>query len=248
MGETSAQDPAVMQPGEARPRGPDIPVEQFLVNLPLFSDLTPEEIKRIAGGTRRIYAAKGENLFSRGERCEGFHVVLYGQVKLFVTSPQGSEKVIEIMGPGISFGEAILFMDIPYVVSAQALKDSLLLHVSKTVVFDEIERDPRLARRLLAGMSRKLHQLIRDVEAYSLRSGLERVIGYLLRDDALDQGAANAASVTLPANKMIVASRLNLTPEYFSRILHELADAGLIVMEGRSVTVPDVERLRTYTG
>ena len=237
-----------MQSGEPRPRGPDIPVEQFLVNLPLFSDLTPEEIKRIAGGTRRIYATKGEPLFHRGERCEGFHVVLYGQVKLFVTSPQGTEKVIEIMGPGFSFGEAIFFMETPYVVSAQALKDSLLLHVSKSLVFEEIERDPRFARRLLAGMSRKLHQLVRDVEAYSLRSGLERVIGYLLRDDALADGTARATSVTLPANKMIVASRLNLTPEYFSRILHELADAGLIVLEGRQVSVPDIERLRTYGG
>ena len=169
-------------------------------------------------------------------------------MKLYVTSPQGSEKVIELMGPGVSFGEAILFMDMPYVISAQALKDSLLLHVSKSMVFAEIERDPRFARRLLAGMSRKLHQLVRDVEAYSLRSGLERVIGYLLRDDALSDGSARSTSVTLPANKMIVASRLNLTPEYFSRILHELADAGLIVMEGRSVTVPDIERLRTYTG
>jgi CRP/FNR family transcriptional regulator, dissimilatory nitrate respiration regulator len=237
-----------MQPGEPRARGPDIPVEQFLVNLPLFSDLTPEEIQRIAHGTRRIYAGKGETLFTRGDRCEGFHVVLYGQVKLYVTSPQGSEKVIEIMGPGISFGEAILFMDMPYVVSAQALKDSLLLHVSKAIVFEEIDRDPRFSRRLLAGMSRKLHQLVRDVEAYSLRSGLERVIGYLLRDDAFSDGSTRSTSVTLPANKMIVASRLNLTPEYFSRILHELSDAGLIVMEGRAVTVPDIERLRTYGG
>ncbi len=235
-----------MNSGEPKTRGPDIPVEQFLANLPLFSDLTPEEIGRVAAGTRRIYATRGEPLFHRGERCEGFHVVLYGQVKLFVTSPQGTEKVIEIMGPGFSFGEAILFMEIPYVVSAQALKDSLLLHVSKAVVFDEIERDPRFARRMLAGMSRKLHHLIRDVEAYSLRSGLERVIGYLLREEP--EAGAKSLSVTLPANKMIVASRLNLTPEYFSRILHELEGAGLLVLDGRTVTVPDVERLRTHGG
>ncbi len=235
-----------MNSGEPKTRGPDIPVEQFLANLPLFSDLTPEEIGRVAAGTKRIYATKGEPLFHRGERCEGFHVVLYGQVKLFLTSPQGTEKVIEIMGPGFSFGEAILFMDMPYVVSAQALRDSLLLHVSKAVVFDEIGRDPRFARRMLAGMSRKLHHLIRDVEAYSLRSGLERVIGYLLREEP--EAGAKALSVTLPANKMIVASRLNLTPEYFSRILHELEGEGLLVLDGRTVTVPDVERLRTHGG
>lgn len=235
-----------MPTADIRTRGPEIPIEQFLQNLPLFSDLTAEEIQRIADGTRRIYASKGDTLFARGDRCDGFHVVLYGQVKLFVTSPQGSEKVIEIMGPGISFGEAILFMDIPYVVSAQALRDSLLLNVSKSVVFDELQRDPRFARRLLAGMSRKLHQLIRDVEAYSLRSGLERVIGYLLRDDALSDSSARSVCVMLPANKLTVASRLNLTPEYFSRILHELEDAGLLKLDGHAVTVLDVERLRSH--
>jgi CRP-like cAMP-binding protein len=235
-----------MPQAETRPRGPDIPVEQFLVNLPLFSDLTPEEIARMAAGTRRIYAAKGETLFSRGERCEGFHVILYGQVKLFVTSPQGSEKVIDIIGPGTSFGEAILFLDMPYVVSAEALKDSLLLHVAKDVVLDGIERDSRFARRLLAGMSRKLHMLVRDVEANSLRTGLERVIGYLLREDSDTEGESRTATVLLPANKGTVASRLNITPEYFSRILHELANAGLIESDGRQVKVPDVERLRTY--
>jgi CRP-like cAMP-binding protein len=231
---------------EPKTRGPDIPVEQFLANLPLFSDLTTEEIARVAAGTRRLYAGKGEPIFHRGQACEGFHVVLYGQVKLFVTSPQGGEKVIEIMGPGISFGEAILFMDMPYVVSAQALKDSLLLHVSKSVVFEELDRDPRFAKRLLAGMSRKLHQLVRDVEAYSLRSGVERVIGYLLRDEA--EGGSASLSLTLPANKMIVASRLNLTPEYFSRILHELEDAGLLAIDGRTLRVPDVEKLRNHGG
>lgn len=234
--------------GEPRSSGPDIPIEQFLVNLPLFSDLTATEIQRIAAGTRRIYASKGETLFLRGDRCEGFHVILYGQVKLFVTSPQGAEKVIEIMGPGISFGEAILFMDSPYVISSQALKDSLLLHVSKTVVFAEIDRDPRFARRLLAGMSRKLHQLVRDVESYSLRSGVERVIGYLLREYVDADSAVKSTTVTLPANKLIVASRLNLTPEYFSRILHDLSGAGLVQLEGRNVKVPDVERLRNYGG
>jgi CRP-like cAMP-binding protein len=235
-----------IQPGDPRPRGPEIPIEQFLANLPLFNDLTPEEIRRVASGTRRIYATKGESLFRQREKCEGFHVVLYGQVKLFVTSPQGAEKVIELIGPGMTFGEAILFMEMPYVVSAEALKDSLLLHVAKETVFEELERDPRFARRMLAGMSRKLHMLVRDVESFALRSGMERVIGYLLRDESTGEVAPGRSAVLLPANKGVVASRLNLTPEYFSRILHELADAGLVTIEGRTVTVLDAEKLRNH--
>lgn len=228
-------------------KGPDIPVQDFLRNLPLFSDLTPEEIERIATGTRRVYAEKGETVFLRGDACEGFHVILYGQVKLSVVSPQGAEKVIEILGPGMSFGEAVLFLEMPYPVGARALADSLLLHVSKAAVFEEIDRDARFARRMLAGLSRRLHGLVRDVEAYSLASATERVIGYLLGDTSSEPCAPGAqAVVDLPVNKAVIASRLNLTPEYFSRILHDLEHQGLVSISGRAVTVPDLERLRSY--
>lgn len=199
--------------------------------------------------TRRVYAQKGEVVFRRGEPCEGFWIVLYGQVKLLVTSPQGMEKVIEIIGPGQTFGEAIMFMDVPYVVSAQTLADSLLLHVSKRTVFAELERNPAFARKMLAGLSRRLHGLIRDVESYSMRSGSERVIGFLMRIDSLDNGEeSNEATVTLPASKVTIASRLNLTPEHFSRILHDLSAAGLIEVSGKSIRVPDLQRLRDFNG
>lgn len=228
---------------------PDIPINDFLANIPLLRDASTEEIERMAAGTRRVYAQKGEALFRRGDPCEGFWVVLYGQVKLLVTSPQGMEKVIEIVGPGMTFGEAIMFMDMPYVVSTQTLVDSLLLHVSKRTVFTELERNPAFARKMLAGLSRRLHGLIRDVESYSMRSGAERVIGFLLRIDGLgNDEESNEATVKLPASKVTIASRLNLTPEHFSRILHDLSAAGLIEVDGKSIRVPDLQRLRDFQG
>ena len=226
---------------------PDIPIHDFLANIPLLRDASAEEVERMAAGTRRVYAQKGEVLFRRGEPCEGFWIVLYGQVKLTVTSTQGMEKVIEIVGPGLTFGEAIMFMDMPYVVSTQTLADSLLLHVSKTTVFAELERNPAFARKMLAGLSRRLHGLIRDVESYSMRSGTERVIGFLMRIDSNeDAEGGNEATMTLPASKVTIASRLNLTPEHFSRILHDLSAAGLIEVSGKTIRVPDLRRLRDF--
>jgi len=156
--------------------------------------------------------------------------------------------VVEIMGPGQSFGEAVMFMEKPYPVYSQALADSLLLHIAKAFVFEEIERDPGFARRMIAGLSRRLHGLIGDLEAYSLQSGTQRVIGYLL--NAVPDGAAAGAPVELrlPASKGVIASRLNLTPEHFSRILHELTEAGLIRVDGRSFSILDVDGLQRYEG
>jgi len=221
-----------------------IKIQSFLANLPLFRELSAGEIDRLAKGTRESHVPRGQIVFQRGDRCEGFHVVVYGQIKLAFNAADGAEKVVEIMGPGQSFGEAVMFMEKPYPVYSQALVDCLLIHIAKATVFEEIERDPGFARRMIAGLSRRLHGLIGDLEAYSLQSGTQRVIGYLLRQDEEQASAAAPYTVTLPTSKAIVASRLNLTPEHFSRILHELSAAGLIEVNGPVVRIPDLPRLK----
>jgi CRP-like cAMP-binding protein len=226
-----------------KPRQPQIKVQAFLANLPLFCEMTPEELDRIAAGTETLHVSKGGEVCHMGDPVTGFHVVVYGQVKIGFTSPQGVEKIVEIIRPGQSFGEALMFLDKPYIVFARALSDSMLLHVAKATVNEELARDPGFARRMLSGLSLRLHGLVRDVEAYTLRSGSERVIGYLLRD--LPDGAgAGQAEVELTPGKNVIASRLNMTPEHFSRILHDLEAQGLIKMEGRLVRIPDLDRLR----
>jgi CRP-like cAMP-binding protein len=225
---------------------PKIRTQAFLANLPLFRELSAEEIDRLAQGTTEHHVPRGTVIVNKGDPNEGFHLVVYGQIKLSLTTPQGDEKVVEIIGPGFSFGEALMFMGKPYIVTATALADSLLLHVKRETVFDGLARDPEFARRMLAGMSRKLHSLVSDLESVTLKSGRERVIGYLLRQDAESADGDAPFTVKLPVSKAIVASRLNLTPEHFSRILHELAAEGLIEVAGRDVRIVDPVRLRAF--
>jgi len=225
----------------------DLP--RYLSVLPLFSDLNRVELGRLATGCQLRRLARGESIFRVGEPCDEFHVTVTGQVKLFALSPGGQEKVIELVGPGNSFAEALMFMGKPYIINAQALTDTLLLTVQKHAVVGEIERDPRFALRMLAGISRRLHGLVNDVEAYALHSGMQRIIGYLLRDQAADdRGDGAAVTVSLPVSKATIASRLSLTPEYFSRVLHELEAAGLVRIDKRDVHILDVGQLAAYTG
>ncbi len=223
-----------------------INVRSFLANVGLFKELAADELDRIAAFTRQVRASRSEILFHRGDEANGFFFIVFGQIKLAFVSARGDEKVVDVLGPGQSFGEAVMFMERPHVVTAQALVDSLLLHVQREAVFDELERDPRFARRMIAGLSLRLHQLIGDLEAYSMRSGTQRIIGYLLHDCSLSSAQDGGIEVTLPTAKSVVASRLNLTQERFSRILHDLAAEGLIEVRGRSVHIRDVERLRSF--
>jgi CRP-like cAMP-binding protein len=105
-------------------------VRELLAHAPLFRGLSPEELARIAAGTTQVPADRGDVLFRRGDACNGFHLVVFGQVKLALGTPSGAEKVIEILGAGRTFGEAVMFAGKPYMVTATALADALLLHVA----------------------------------------------------------------------------------------------------------------------
>lgn len=220
---------------------------RYLATLPLFSHMNEAERERLAQGCHLRRVTRGSALFRAGEPCNEFHVTVLGQVKLFALSPSGVEKVIELCGPGQSFAEAVMFMNAPYVVSAQTLTDSLILSIDKAVVLNEIHANPDFSLRMLAGLSRRLHGLVKDVQAHALHSGVQRVIGYLLGDRSHGaEGQTEAVTVSLPVSKAAIASRLSLTPEYFSRVLHELESAALIQVDKRNIHIPDTARLASY--
>lgn len=220
-----------------------VSVESLLLRQALFENLTPDDVQRIAKGVRECRLQKGELLFHRGDRSQGFYIVVYGQIKLAFVSAAGNEKVVEVIEAGQSFGEAVMFMDKPHVVSAQALGEAFVLHVPKSIIDDEIARDPLFARKMLSGMAMRLHQLMTDVEAYSLHSGKRRVVDYLLGELPPSASQGKDVVLELPYIKGVIASRLNLTQEHFSRILHELTQQGLIIVEGKRIRIPDVQRL-----
>lgn len=222
-------------------------VARYLSVLPMFSDLSEVERDRLALSCQVRRLTRGDMVFHVGEPCDAFHAVVLGQVKLYVASPSGNEKVIELVGPGQSFAEAMMFIGMPCILNAQTLMDTLLITISKQSVVSEIERDPRFSMHMLAGISRRLHGLVRDVEGYALHNGMQRLIGYLLRDvQEVHAGNLGVVTVSFPVSKATIASRLSLTPEYFSRVLHELEAERLIEIDKREIRILDVPRLASY--
>lgn len=225
----------------------DFDMQQHLSTLPMFSELSRPERENVAQGCKLRRFERGDMIFRAGESCESFYFVVTGQVKLFVSSATGVEKVIEIIGPGHSFAEAMMFLRKPYSLNAQTLTDTLLMTMSKRTAFSEIERDSRFSMHMLSGISHWLHRLLLDVESYTLQSGMQRLIGYLLRDVELECGGdLGIVTVFLPVSKATIASRLSLTPEYFSRVLHQLESDRLIEIDKREIRLLDVRRLASY--
>lgn len=229
-----------------------------LERQPLFQGLASQRLARLAGACELRHVSRGGEVFQAGQACEGLYMVLDGRVKLYARSAQGQEKVIEVVGEGGCVAQALVFSDEAQGVHARALSDTRILLVPRQALLQEIEHNPGLAVRLLKGVARQLNGLLRDIEAVTLHSGVQRVVAYLLRASAsaqpvaADGPAAEPAverrdlTVSLPASKGTIASLLSVTPEHFSRILHDLQARGLIAVQRRQIHILDAQALAHF--
>lgn len=224
-----------------------MPTEQIrhhLARWPLFSELEPDQIEQLAVRSTVRKFGRNHILFGKGEHLTDFYCIITGLVALAVSAPDGSEKIVNIEEAGRTFGEALLFLDRPAPLSARTLEASEILIIPRKVVLDTVANSNRFTMQLLAGLSARLHHLVDDLESYCLRSSLHRVAVYLISliPDGSDMGGA--ATVVLPASKLVVASRLKLTPETFSRVLRGLGEQGLITVAGKSITLLDIPAMQ----
>lgn len=208
----------------------------------LFDGLDDETIRYITTGSAVLPFSKGEIVCEKGRRPGGLFCLVEGQVKLAVLSAQGNERVVEIVTPGKVFGEALIFVDDPFPVHAEALGRCEVIFLRKNRILDSIRRFPDFGMAMLSVVSERQNKLLRDVEVCCLQSANRRVAGFLV--DNMDEEGPRP-HVRLTAGKAVVASTLNLTPETFSRELHQLAAVGLISVDRRTIEVKDPDALRS---
>ena len=214
----------------------------------MFDGLDFAHAETLAAQSRPIVLPASQVLFRRGTPSTGFYVVRDGRMQLSVSNSEGVVKVLEIISPGGAFGHAVMFLRDPYPVAATALVDTHLVFVPAAAVDAILEGDPAVARLMLASMAKRLQSKIQDIAMLSLQSATQRIIAYILGSMRDSDGPHPAAStaVQLPALKQVLASRLGMTPETFSRAMRTLAGQGLIEVDGAVVRIPDVAELDAY--
>jgi CRP/FNR family transcriptional regulator, dissimilatory nitrate respiration regulator len=202
---------------------------------PLLSGLTEEQLERVARHASRIRLEEGQLLFSQGDTAERFFLVLDGQVRLFRLSPDGAEKVIEIVGAGQTFAEALMFLSAPrYPVCSAALCSAELIGIDASDFARMLRESVDTCFVLLGDLSRRLRGLIGEIDNLTLHTATSRIAGYLLMK--LPDGCR---ALDLGVRKGVLASRLSVKPETFSRVEKNLSDQGIIEVHGGHVTILD---------
>jgi CRP-like cAMP-binding protein len=220
-----------------------------LRKVPLFAQLSPQELEFLAERAVARHYRPGELIFSEGDPCEGLYVIESGSVRIFKTSPGGREQVLGIERADSSLAELPVFDDGAYPASTAALEEARLLLIRKRDFQAICLEHPAVALKVLKVVGARLRHLVGVIEELSFTTVRHRLAALLLRL-AGGHGAreANRIEFTLGASHQEIATQIGTVRELVSRNLGRLQADGLIQIEGKTIIVPDVRALEAEVG
>lgn len=208
---------------------------QDLLTAPLLSGLSDENLERVSSRALVQALEEGQWLFSQGDAARRFYLVRKGQIRLFRLSPEGAEKVIEIVSPGQTFAEALMFLNAPrYPVCAAALEPTEVIAIDARDFAAMLRDSVDTCFAVLGALSQRLRGLIGEIDNLTLHTAKSRVARWLLAHCAEDRRAFE-----LDVRKGVLASRLSVKPETFSRVFKQLTQEGAISVHGAHITILD---------
>jgi CRP/FNR family transcriptional regulator len=224
-------------------------VSATLSRVPIFSGLSDNELTFLSQRAVLRGFQSGEIVFNEGQPCIGLYVVQSGHVRIFKTSVNGREQVLNIDGPGSSVAELPVFDGGNYPASVAAVDEATLLFVSKQDFQSLCLTHPEVALKVLRVVGARLRRLVGIIEELSFTTVRHRLAAFLLRS-AQREGRQTPAGteILLPANNQELASQIGTVRELVSRNLSRLQAAGLIQIDGRTVLISNLKALETELG
>ena len=220
-------------------------IRELLVRAPLFASLNRNWCEILANSAQVHRVLKNQFLYRRGDAATGIYLVAVGQIKASIPVPRSRHgKVIEMFGPGDSFGETLMLLNHPHIVDAQALDDSVVIWLDKRDIEQVLAIEAEFALQMLKNISRRFETLLHDIETVSTHNASERVAEYLLKQPR------EGTQTQLKFSKCLIASRLGLQAESLSRALQRLSKDQLISVHGSHVEILNEQGLQqlNHTG
>ncbi len=215
---------------------------EVVMRAPLFKAMGPTISRAMINDRPPRAYARGEPIFEEGDPADGFFCMIEGWAKLYRLREDGDEIVVAIFSAAETFAEVAMFLGGRYPASCEAASPARILKIDASKLRQAVLEQPQLAFDMLAAASMRLRQLVDEVEQLKAQSAPQRIAGFFIKQTLSTSGPARIA---LPYEKALIASRLGMKPESFSRALGKLGELGVVV-ERESVSIRDVARLAAF--
>lgn len=218
--------------------------DQYLEELRriyLFEHLDDARLREVADHAKLVQLGSGDVLFSQDHACEQFYMLRSGMIKLFRISADGAEKVLELITAGQVFAEDAMFVG-RYSTYADALEPTELIAFDCGFFAALLGENTEMCLRMMTLMSQRSRNLVDEIGSLTLQNAFQRVSQYLVKAKGNPDGGAG--SIRLHSHKHIIASRLGVTPETFSRIITKLRNEGMIECCKNTIMLKNERSLR----
>lgn len=213
---------------------------RFVRDTPLFARLTDKSFEPIGRSIRIIDINRGRTLFNQDEPARFFYIVIEGWMKVFRTTPNGSEAVIGIFTRGQSFAEIAALAADNYPANSVAVSDACLAEIPVQPIVEAIAADTQVALVMLSSVSRQVRRLVDEIEQMKGLSGSQRVMEFLVELSPVESGPAR---IQLPYEKSVIARKVGMEAESLSRVFRKLGRYGVRI-ENEWAAIDDIAVLR----
>jgi len=210
-------------------------LKNILANVSLYRTLDSDQLDKVVRASRILRPCSGKQIVQKDEPTKGIYLVVYGQVRVYFDRKDGAERTIAILGHDNCFGVPEVILDRPHLASVEVISDAMVVMTPRETLFELAHENPIFSERLLSCVAHQLYHLMHDAKRHTLNTATERLAGFLLRQRAYQSNN----TVELNASKTVIASKLGISSETFSRLLHSFSDQGLIEVHGRHIKILD---------
>ncbi len=215
---------------------------EFLAKVPYFSGLGTSELDEVKRAVFEKMVVRGEVILFEDEPAKELYFVTSGVVKVFKTSADGKEQILQLIRPGESFNDVPVFSGGTNLASAAAMGSVVLYGLRKSDLEVILRSIPRVARNLIQVLSQRVQQLLLLVEDLSFRNVIGRVARLLL------EYAADGSGERPRLTQQEMAAIAGTAREMVGRSLKVLEGEGAIRLDNHRIIVVDSEALQRRTG
>ena len=215
---------------------------ELIKSIPYFSGLSTAELDSVKGLIFQRQAERGEFILLESEAADALYFVISGVVKVFKTSAEGKEQILQLLRPGDSFNDVPIFDGGPNPASAQAMGPVVLYSIKKSDISSMMGNHPQVALNVAQVLSQKLRNLISLVEDLSFKHVTARLAKILL--EYAGDGSAPRQRLT----QQEMAAIAGTAREIIGRSLKELEGEGMIRLDHHRIVITDKEALRRMAG
>lgn len=217
----------------------------YLKKCPLFGQLTHEEVSAIEPECQSREFARGELIYRPGDLSDSVLLLARGRVRIFHVTPEGKQAILTFVDPNEVFSELSAFEGAKRDEFAEAHDDSLVVMVPRTVITGLLKQHTTMASGWNRLLQTRLRRVERRVKSLLFRSSRDRVIHLLLElAEKYGQSSLSGVLINVRMSHGDMASVIGSTRETVTIVLGELQAEGLVEVEHRRMTLPNVELLR----